>query len=95
MVSQTYSIERSGGLIPFELFHHYFFSIFSLVLTRSMFLMVLMFKGCCYFWWVLSIILTPFVSVAISSKAAHHIALNFTPGVIQVMVAFSVHEKQN
>lgn len=41
----------------------------------------------------LCIILLPSFWLPFSSEAAHHIALNFTPGVIQDMVAFSVHEK--
>lgn len=50
----------------------------------------------CYFWrllWFLFIILLPSFWLPFLLKAAHHIALNFTPGVIQVMVAFSLHEK--
>lgn len=41
----------------------------------------------------LCIILLPSFWLPFSSEAAHHIALNFTPGVIQDMVAVSVHEK--
>lgn len=81
----------------------YFPSAFScisnLCFTQSMFLMVLIFKGCRSLTIsgvnhvFLCIILLPSFWLPFSSEAAHHIALNFTPGVIQDMVVFSVHEK--
>lgn len=61
--------------------------------------MVLIFKGCRSLTIsgvnhvFLCIILLPSFWLPFSSEAAHHIALNFTPGVIQDMVAFYVHEK--